>query len=123
MKKAIVIILAVLSSFSVVMAENGNENEAKNNKNSENLNITTNLSGVVLDKITGEVLTGVAVQVEGTDLVAYTDFEGNFEIKGINPGNHNINISYISYSGEIIAVDVKCNKTNKIKVEISESGN
>jgi hypothetical protein len=59
---------------------------------------TTNLSGVVLDNETGETLTGVAIRFEGSTEVVYTDFDGNFKINNIVPGNYNILSNYISYS-------------------------
>jgi hypothetical protein len=59
---------------------------------------TTNLSGVVLDNETGESLTGVAIRFEGSNEVVYTDFDGNFRINNIVPGNYNILSNYISYS-------------------------
>ncbi|MDE5422242.1 carboxypeptidase-like regulatory domain-containing protein [Ancylomarina sp. DW003] len=59
---------------------------------------TTSLSGVVLDNETGETLTGVAIRFEGSDEVVYTDFDGNFKIDNIVPGNYNILSNYISYS-------------------------
>ncbi len=59
---------------------------------------TTSLSGVVLDNETGEALTGVAIHFEGSNEVVYTDFDGNFKMDNIVPGNYNILSNYISYS-------------------------
>jgi hypothetical protein len=59
---------------------------------------TTSLSGVVLDNETGETLTGVAIRFEGSKQTVYTDFDGNFTISNVIPGNYNILSSYISYS-------------------------
>lgn len=36
------------------------------------------VSGKVVDKQTGETLTGVKIQVKGTDTYCYTDMDGNF---------------------------------------------
>ena len=36
------------------------------------------VSGKVVDKQTGETLTGVKIQVKGTDTYCYSDMEGNF---------------------------------------------
>jgi hypothetical protein len=59
---------------------------------------TTSLSGVVLDNETGEALTGVAIRFEGSNETVYTDFDGNFIIGNVVPGNYNILSSYISYN-------------------------
>ncbi len=45
------------------------------------------LSGTVFDFQSGEALTGVEVSIEGTDIKVYTDFDGNFEIDNVKPGN------------------------------------
>jgi carboxypeptidase-like protein len=44
------------------------------------------VSGKVLDKQTGETLSGVKIQVKGTDTYCYTDMDGNF-ILSVNPSN------------------------------------
>lgn len=59
---------------------------------------TTSLTGTVLDNVTGEALTGVAISFEGSNEVVYTDFDGHFKIDNIVPGNYNILSNYISYS-------------------------
>lgn len=38
------------------------------------------ISGRVIDKQSGEALAGVRVQVRGSDIVSYTDFEGNYTL-------------------------------------------
>ena len=44
------------------------------------------LSGKVIDKQTGETLTGVKVQLKGTDKYCYTDMEGRF-VLAVNAAN------------------------------------
>ncbi len=59
---------------------------------------TTSLSGVVLDTETGEALAGVAIRFEGSNKTVYTDFDGNFKISNVVPGNYNVLSNYISYT-------------------------
>jgi len=59
---------------------------------------TTSLTGVVLDTETGEALAGVAIRFEGSEETVYTDFDGNFKIGNVVPGNYNVLSSYISYT-------------------------
>jgi len=59
---------------------------------------TTSLTGVVLDTETGEALAGVAIRFEGSEETVYTDFDGNFKITNVVPGNYNVMSSYISYA-------------------------
>ncbi len=71
----------------------------KDIKTSELTNFnTTSLSGTVLDNVTGEALTGVAIRFEGSNKTVYTDFDGNFKIEDIVPGQYNILSNYISYA-------------------------
>ena len=74
---------------------------------------TTSLSGIVLDNETGEALTGVAIHFEGSNEIVYTDFDGNFEINNIVPGNYNILSNYISYSDNKLK-DVNVNGQNNV---------
>lgn len=55
------------------------------------------LCGQVMDQKTNELLVGVKVVLEGTDQVAYTDFDGNYKFKNIQTGEYNVTASYISY--------------------------
>lgn len=74
---------------------------------------TTSLSGVVLDNETGEALTGVAIRFEGSNETVYTDFDGNFIIGNVVPGNYNILSSYISYNDNKLK-DVNVNGVNNV---------
>jgi hypothetical protein len=52
---------------------------------------------------------------------AYTDFDGNFEIENIKPGNYNIIASYISYDKSLVEnFDANC-KDNKVDIKLQES--
>ncbi|BAX80199.1 carboxypeptidase-like regulatory domain-containing protein [Labilibaculum antarcticum] len=74
---------------------------------------TTSLSGVVLDTETGEALTGVAIRFEGSNETVYTDFDGNFKITNVVPGNYNILSSYISYKDNKLK-NVNVNGVNNV---------
>lgn len=74
---------------------------------------TTSLSGVVLDNETGEALTGVAIRFEGSNETVYTDFDGNFKIVNVVPGNYNILSSYISYNDNKLK-DVNVSGVNNV---------
>jgi len=75
--------------------------------------LTTSLSGVVLDNETGEALTGVAIRFEGSNETVYTDFDGNFKISNVIPGNYNILSSYISYNDNKLK-NVNVNGVNNV---------
>ena len=85
---------------------------------------TTKITGKVIDKITGEALVGVCVKIENTELSVYTDFDGNFEIKGLKPGNYNFTTNYISYSKSYHSnVNIDFDSPNKLTVKLSSIDN
>ena len=68
---------------------------------------------------TGEALVGVSVKIEGSDVEAYTDFDGNFQFDGILPGEYTISATMISYKKESSKLDVKLNNENDLKLNLS----
>lgn len=74
---------------------------------------TTSLSGIVLDTETGEALAGVAIRFEGSSETVYTDFDGNFKISNVVPGNYNVLSSYISYTNNKLK-NVNVNGKNNV---------
>jgi hypothetical protein len=94
MKKILPFCFALIFSLSMLQVSGNGHNAAKNE-------MSYTLSGVVLDKFTGETLAGVAVAIEGSDIVSYTDFDGVFRIPGIYGGNHKLSFRYISYKQEV----------------------
>ncbi len=77
----------------------GTPNADSTKSNNEQIATTSaNLEGSVIDKITGENLAGVSVEIQGMNLKTYTDLDGKFNFKGLVPGNYNIIIKYISYN-------------------------
>src|SRR5690606_24847258 len=59
------------------------------------------IRGTVIDNSTGEPLIGVAALVMTNGSGAISDFDGKFEIK-TDPGDHNLQISYVGYANVII---------------------
>jgi len=117
MKKITTFIAIFLFSSSIMFAFNSNEGK-ENTKNNKSAVMTTSVSGRVLDKITGEALTGVKVMINGTDKATYTDFDGNFELTNLTPGNHELKASYISYKETKENIDVRLEKSNEVKLAI-----
>ncbi len=105
MKQLLPFCFALIFSFPILQLS-GNDNHAANSE------MSYTLSGVVLDKFTGETLAGVAVALEGTDIVSYTDFDGIFHIPGVYSGNHKLSFRYISYKQEVQTQAVQFNKPN-----------
>jgi len=114
MKKLFAILItAVLLAGSMLTAQAGNDDE----KNETNATKKAGIKGQVVDLDTGEALTGVKVNIKGTDVTAYTDFEGSFNLEGLTPGVYQVKTSYISYEDKTID-DLKLQVSDKNKVTI-----
>lgn len=117
MKKLATLIVMIIFSSAMVLAENSNE-EKESAKKSESAVTTTSISGKVFDKISGEALAGVKVSINGTENTVYSDFDGNFEISNIKPGNHKITATYISYKEREESINVNIEKPNDVQLAI-----
>lgn len=98
-------LLIVTASLSA-MAENPVNSSAK-----------ATVTGKVIDIKTGESLAGVAVAIQGTELQAYTDLEGNFIFNNLNPGNYNLVFSLISYKNSLVE-NLKLDASQKQMIDV-----
>ncbi|MFN8258988.1 MAG: carboxypeptidase-like regulatory domain-containing protein [Bacteroidales bacterium] len=73
---------------------------------------TVKVTGKVVDKLTGETLTGVKIVANNCDKAVYTDFDGNFEIECNQ--NNSLNISLISYE----SVDIKITNSGIEEIQL-----
>ena len=55
------------------------------------------LKGVVIDKNSKETLIGAVISIEGTDVKAVTDMNGNFSFEGLKDGTYTLYIKYVGY--------------------------
>ena len=84
---------------------------------------TGTIRGLIKDGKTKEALIGCTVLVNGTQLGATTDIEGNFTIPNVPAGTQKVVISYISYqTKEIPNVRVESGNTTVIDTELDEGG-
>jgi hypothetical protein len=75
------------------------------------------ISGKVIDNKTGESLVGAIISIEGTEIKTYTDFNGDFLINSVEPGNYNLIVSLISYKKSLIE-NLKLNYSEKEVINI-----
>jgi hypothetical protein len=116
--KTTIVILGIILSLANTSFANG-EKEKEANKQAEALVMVSSLEGVVLDKLTGEPLTGVEVGVVGTNLKAYTDFDGRYLIPNLTPGAYSISATLISYkSNGVKIVDVNEGNVLSLNLEL-----
>jgi len=76
------------------------------------------IKGVVMDSSTRELLPGASVVIKGTTKGAYTDFDGNYEIK-VSPGTYLLVVSFTGYKGSEKQVTVKANQTSTVNIEMT----
>lgn len=83
--------------------------------------LKTILAGTVIDHLSGEALVGVTVKVTGSDRSFFTDLDGNFLIKGLVPGNYELEVSYVSYQpNHLKQVEVLSEEKSSVKVEMKQ---
>ena len=117
MKKTIItLIFAVAIGFTFA-----NNDKTKSSEPAEAPLQSVTLTGSVIDFNSGEALTGVEVKIDGTDIKAYTDFDGNFEIPDVKPGKYNLVASYISYNNSLVE-NLACEKKeNEVNIKLQAS--
>lgn len=77
------------------------------------------LTGQVVDNLTGETLAGVMVKIDGSDKAVFTDFDGQFELKGLEPGKYTLEVSLISYKANNLKnIVIEQNEQKALKVEL-----
>ncbi len=78
------------------------------------------LKGKIIDKKTKEPITGATVTIVGTYLGVVTDFNGNYTINNIKPGEYTIKAVYLGYK-ELIYNGVKVTATTPTILNLSLS--
>jgi len=70
-----------------------------------------NIAGMVLDKVTGDPLSGANVFLEGTAMGGSTDLEGEYVILNVPAGSYNLTVSYIGYKDTTVSITVATDET------------
>lgn len=108
MKKLFITILLATLSAGLTFADGGSTSK----KNTE-----TEVSGIVVDSESGEVLTGVKVHIPEINKETYTDFDGKFSFSVDNGSNLTIQASYLSYHDKTLSSGSQTNKNIKLELE------
>jgi hypothetical protein len=111
-----IIVLAFLFMVLSAGAEGKKEAVKEEAANSRNLVLT----GRVTDTESGEVLTGVKIELEGTGLSVYTDFDGRYQIDVPESGMYTVKYQMITYKPvEKLQVEVKESKPSNADISLS----
>jgi outer membrane receptor protein involved in Fe transport len=79
------------------------------------------ITGTVTDAVTGEVVIGANVVVQGTLVGSATDIEGKFLIKNIAAGTYTLQVSFVTYKTHTIPdVIVENGKRATIDIQLHE---
>ena len=80
------------------------------------------IKGKITDEETGEELPGASVTVVGTYTAGVSDFDGNYILTGIKPGDYSIKIQFIGYGTKIFnGITVKEGEIKVLNVKLSSS--
>lgn len=63
------------------------------------------VTGTVTDQSSNETLAGVEVRVKGTNIVTYTNFDGNFFLPELPKGTYTLEFNYITYTSTSVVTD------------------
>ena len=76
---------------------------------------TGEITGQIIDKETGEPLRRATVMVVGTKLGGFSDVKGDFKIKNVPAGTHNLKISFVGYEvRELGPIEVQTGSANNV---------
>ncbi len=100
MKNLMIGFLSLMLTLSVA----ANEKEATSGAKGKS-EAAVALSGTICDLKSGELLAGVEVQIDGTNIKTYTDFDGKFTFDKMAPGAYKLVANYISYKQKVLTVD------------------
>lgn len=73
---------------------------------------TCKFQGKLIDKQTKEAIIGATIVLNGTNLGAVSDFDGNFQLTSIPKGIHELSINYVGYKKISRVIDF--NSTNQV---------
>jgi uncharacterized surface anchored protein len=107
------------STISIIFLLAGNFIYATVPANDKEIKLVS-FTGVVTDNETGESLAGVLVKIEDTGKVAYTDFDGKFEIAEMVPGKYNISMSMISYQPNEMDFEINGEESDVIEIRLNQ---
>ncbi|WP_297088925.1 TonB-dependent receptor [uncultured Draconibacterium sp.] len=80
---------------------------------------TGTIKGTVTDSETSEALIGTTVLIKGTTQGTITDFDGNYLIPNVQPGNYTLVVSFISYDAQEFQIEVKANEETLVNVNLA----
>jgi hypothetical protein len=115
MKTTLLVITIALLSISAYVDSSKTSKNVKTTKTEvfDNAN-SVDLSGIITDKKSHELLAGARIFIDGTKY--YSDLDGNFTINNIKPGKHTVKVELISY--QPIEIEIEVPADEKISIDL-----
>ena len=79
------------------------------------------LSGTITDAQDGTPLPGATVFLEGTQLGASANVDGNYNVIGIAPGTYQVRVSFVGYITQVVELRVVSDFTTSLDVALESS--
>ncbi|MFC1569917.1 TonB-dependent receptor domain-containing protein [bacterium] len=79
---------------------------------------TGKIAGTVIDKQTGDPLSGANVIVDGTEYGAAADLSGQYTILHVPPGNYNVIVTVIGYA-KVTVSDIRVNIDQTARIDVN----
>lgn len=76
------------------------------------------ISGLLINRFTGEVLAGARVRLEGTNQQVVTDELGRFQLTNVPSGTQNLTSTYTGLQTDSETVEVKPGETTIVRIEL-----
>lgn len=83
--------------------------------------VSGEISGVVKDQSTQEVLPYAVVSVKGTAIYAVTDPDGLYRFTNLEPGEYTLQTTFIGYSVQEVPVILKSGEKKNVDITMSEA--
>ncbi len=81
------------------------------------------IKGKIIDAANSDPLVGAVVRVQGENIGAQADLDGNYEITDIKPGVYNLEYSYIGYQSKLLKdIVVTAGITTNLNISLNVDG-
>lgn len=126
--RIVAIIICCTIAADCALAQN-QQRERTQNRGGENKEATANkkrpsdahIIGDVVDKVSGDHLPFINIQIKGTPIGTTTDESGHYFLKNLPTGKFTLQISCVGYASQELPIEIMPNKTQEINIVLEEN--
>ena len=123
LSRAVVIALFAVPAAELLAQPQGSDSSVVTLAGAANMvAVTGEISGVVTDAAGGIFLVGAEVRISGLDVVAVTSREGRFTLRSVPVGEYTLNVSYLGWPSQQVAVTVSANQVTALNLALGRAG-